>query len=509
MQIINKDGKSFVSELHIPSADRWLEVEIIPSDENYLVVILSDKTNETRHRHKSEQFQHQYKMIFDNSLLGIFRYDQFGIIMEANDAFIEILGSSREKLIGLNTTKLPDDRIRDAIQLTLKGSRERVYGKYTATTSGREVDVNSFFSPIELNEMVVGGFGIVRDVSERLRIQRELEENEYNLNYAQQLAEMGSWETTADGKQLDWSENYYRLLGLQPFSTPPDNALFFSKVHPEDIQLFTLDQSALVSNPETIEFEFRIVLDGGQIRWMKNSIHPIVENGKLVRLKGINIDITELKAVQLQLEKSLQEKDTLLSEVHHRVKNNLAIISSLLQLQTDLTDPGINQQVLLDSVSRIRSMALIHELIYRQETFSKLRVDEFMYQFISIVSDNYASSATKVETRLQTHEIQLDIDKAIPFSLITNELLTNAYKHAFKGRPDGLIVIELKSTDNEVQLKICDDGVGLGDSFRAKTGETLGTSLVYGLVEQLNGQVTFENVPSGGTCITVKFSCTE
>lgn len=505
----NKSEQTLIKELHITENDTWLDIEIIPSDENYLVVILSNKTSEIRHRHRSEQYQHQYKMIFDNSQLGIFRYDQFGIIMETNDAFVNILGSSREKIVGLNTIRLPDTRIRTAIEATLKGKRSTVLGRYKAVTSGKEVDANCFFSPITLNDAIVGGFGIIRDVSERLKIQRELEENEANLNYAQQLAGMGSWESTADGTQLHWSENYYRLLGLAPFSTPPDNNLFFSKVHPDDWSMFELDVEELIRNPHTVQFEFRIILDNGAIRWMQNTIDPVVEDDKLVRLKGINIDITELKAVQLQLEKSLHEKDTLLSEVHHRVKNNLAIISSLLQLQTDLSPIDDDSKVLRDSISRVRSMALIHELIYRQESFSKLCFDEFLRQFISIVDENYASPRTTVEISLQAQEVQLNIDKAIPFSLIANELLSNAYKHAFTGKQTGHIKLELFQQEREVTLLIADDGVGLDETFDENTSDTLGTSLIRGLAEQLNGTVHYESAAGGGTVISVKVSLDE
>lgn len=492
---------SIKREVYCEQSSRWLHMEILPAQDQYLLVIVSDITDEIDHRHRSQQYQYQYKMIFENSQLGIFRYDQFGVIMETNDAFVEILGSSRDKIVGLKTTTLPDDRMREAIKNTLLGKRERVMGKYRAVTSGKEVDVNCFFSPIVFNDTVIGGFGIVRDITERLRIQRELEDNEANLNYAQHLAGMGSWEATFDGKQLHWSENYYRLLGIPPFSTPPDDALFFQRVHPDDVALFAIDKEEVERNPETIEFEFRIIMPDGELKWMKNSIDPVLENGRLVRLKGINIDITELKEVQLQLEKSLHEKETLLSEVHHRVKNNLAIISSLLHMQVDLDETGVVNQPLLDSISRVRSMALIHELVYRQEAFSELRFDEFLYQFTAIVNDSFSGAVSSVQTRLNTEEIQLHIDKAIPLSLIANELLTNAYKHAFVGRPEGIVSVELYRDDG-IHLVIEDNGVGFSqDDSRGE--QTLGTSLIYGLVDQLDGNVVFEPAAGGGTRVSV------
>lgn len=481
-----------------------MRCELVAPESDHIVLFLQDVTRDREKRSESQSYQHQYKLIFENSQLGIFRYDTFGVIVEANDAFVDIFGSSRDKLIGLKIFSLPDQRIKNAVEYSLKGEKVRVFLKYKSITSGKLVDVNCFFSPLTEEGRVTGGFAIVRDVTDRLRIQRELEENEANLNYAQRLARMGSWEATIHGQQLHWSENYYRLLGLEPFSVPPDNDMFFSMVHPDDLHKFELDTEYMQHSPYTKQLEFRLVFPDGSVKWLKNTIEPVFDGDKLVRLKGVNIDITELKTVQLQLERSLHDKDVLLSEVHHRVKNNLAIISSLLQLQTDYLEEGENRSLLLESVNRVQSMALIHELIYRQESFASLHFDDFLEQFTRILHESFSTSRQRVQVRLKTGHIALGIDRAIPLSLIANELLTNAYKHAFAGRDRGEILVELTSKDGCVELVISDDGVGLPAHFSFEGGSTLGSSLILGLSQQLDAQLVYGANTAGGSRFQVR-----
>lgn len=491
-------------EVYLPSVKKWVSCEILAPDARHVVVFLHDITREREKRSESQSYQRQYKLIFENSQLGIFRYDAFGVIIETNDAFVDIMGSTHDKLIGLKIFSLPDERVKNAVEYSLRGEKVRVFLKYKSVTSGKEVDVNCFFSPLNEDGRVTGGFAIVRDVTERLRIQRELEDNEANLNYAQRLARMGSWEATIHGQQLHWSENYYRLLGLEPFSVPPDNDLFFSMVHPDDVHKFDLDPVYMQHSPYTKQLEFRLVFPDGSMKWLKNTIEPVFDGDKLVRLKGVNIDITELKTVQLELERSLHDKDVLLSEVHHRVKNNLAIISSLLQLQTDYLEEGENRSLLLESVNRVQSMALIHELIYRQESFASLHFDDFLEQFTRILHESFSNTRQHVEVRLKTGHIALGIDRAIPLSLIANELLTNAYKHAFVGRDRGEILVELTSKDGCVELIISDDGVGLPGNFSFEGGTTLGGSLILGLSQQLDAQLEHGATAAGGSRFQVR-----
>jgi len=492
------------SEVYVPSVGKWVRCEILAPDAKHIVLLLQDITGARKKKSESQSYQRQYKLIFENSQLGIFRYDAFGVIIEANDAFVDIMGSTREKLIGLKIFSLPDERVRNAVEYSLRGEKVRVFLKYKSVTSGKEVHVNCFFSPLNEDGRVTGGFAIVRDVTERLRIQRELEDNEANLNYAQRLARMGSWEATIYGQQLHWSENYYRLLGLEPFSVPPENDLFFSRVHPDDLHKFDLDTEYMQHSPYTKQLEFRLVFPDGSVKWLKNTIEPVFDGDKLVRLKGVNIDITELKTVQLELERSLHDKDVLLSEVHHRVKNNLAIISSLLQLQTDYIADGEIRSLLVESVNRVQSMALIHELIYRQESFASLHFDDFLSQFTRILHEGFSNSRQQVEVRLKTGHIALDIDRAIPLSLIANELLTNAYKHAFAGREHGEIFVELTSGEGYVELVIADDGVGLPSDFSLEGGTTLGSSLILGLAQQLNAQLEYTARQGGGSRFQIR-----
>lgn len=490
----NELDSNIETEIHLSNVNKWVNAEIVHVDDQTVLLLLTDITANVGHRIQSEQYQYQYKLIFENAQLGIFRYDDEGVITETIDAFVRIIGSSREKIVGLETLHLPDANIRNAIAKSLLGNPTRVVDDYKAVTSGKTISVSCFFSPMFQSGKVIGGFGIIRDSTERIQIQRELEDNQRSLNNSQVLAKMGSWEALSDSTQVNWSENYYRILDLEPFSMQPDNDVFFSKVHPDDISKFNIDVPEIEANPRTIQFEFRLIRDDGSIKWISNTIDPIIVDGKLVSLKGINIDITELKEAQLNLQQSLQEKDILLSEVHHRVKNNLAIISSLLTLQIDSIADFKHRVLMTESVNRVRSMSLIHELLYRQENFSALKFDEFLQQFVDTVSDSFSDDSMRVTHVIDSEPLQIEIDRAIPLSLITNELLTNAYRHGFKGKSEGRLHIELYHKEGRTHLSVSNDGFGLPDGFTVKNVSSLGLSLVSGLVEQLDGKLSYETV---------------
>ncbi|MBI3520146.1 MAG: hypothetical protein HY062_12440 [Bacteroidetes bacterium] len=193
------------------------------------------------------------------------------------------------------------------------------------------------------------------------------------------------------------------------------------------------------------------------------------------------------------INKSLSEKDLLIKEVHHRVKNNLQIISSLLKLQSAKTNNPEIQNSLGEAQDRINSMALLHQLLYRNNQMTSLLFNDYLSNLIEQISSSF--SLTKKNIVIQSHlmELELDLDTAIPLGLITNELVSNAYKHAFHGK-DGIIKIELsKLMKNTYQLKISDNGQGLAVDFDLSGMDSLGLDIVAILSEQINAELKIYN----------------
>ncbi|MFH0905016.1 MAG: histidine kinase dimerization/phosphoacceptor domain -containing protein [Methanobacteriota archaeon] len=220
---------------------------------------------------------------------------------------------------------------------------------------------------------------------------------------------------------------------------------------------------------------------------------------------GTITDITERKHAEEQLKESLKEKEILLREIHHRVKNNMQVISSLLMLQEELSEDEKVIEMLKDSQNRITSMALIHEKLYRSENLSKIDLKEYIDDLVSGLFQSYGISEDKVALNINAENVLLEIDSAIPCGLIINELVSNSLKHAFPEDEIGEINIFIRSTDEDMfEFLIGDNGVGIPKDLDFRKTESLGLRIVNILVEnQLHGEITLNRAK--GTEFKIKF----
>jgi two-component sensor histidine kinase len=226
-------------------------------------------------------------------------------------------------------------------------------------------------------------------------------------------------------------------------------------------------------------------------------------HGKLGELSCLVYDNTERKQIDRKIRDSLKEKEVLLQEVHHRVKNNLQVISSILNLQSSYVSDPHTLEILRESQQRIKSMSFIHETIYRTSDFSRLEFMDYIKSIASNLIQSYRTSETSVEFLPEMETVGLNLDQAIPCGLIINELVSNALKYAFKGRKKGRLSIYLHEEDNEIVIAIKDDGVGLPKDFAFEKNNSLGIQLVYALIDQLDATVKVNQAE--GTEFLIRF----
>ena len=213
-------------------------------------------------------------------------------------------------------------------------------------------------------------------------------------------------------------------------------------------------------------------------------------------------DITELKRTQLALESALAEKTILLKEIHHRVKNNLAVVSSLLSMKADHTRSAEAKLALEESQRRVYSMALIHEHLYGNDRLDRIDFAQYARQLVNRLHAAFANEPWRITIELNLAPIELGIERAVPCGLILNELLTNAFKYAFRGRAKGRIAVSFRqSPPGMEELTVEDDGVGLPAG--ARNGNSLGLRIVEVLTRQLDGTLTQE--PCSGTRMVLRF----
>ncbi|MGE5846540.1 MAG: sensor histidine kinase [Ignavibacteria bacterium] len=204
-------------------------------------------------------------------------------------------------------------------------------------------------------------------------------------------------------------------------------------------------------------------------------------------------DITGRKKTEEKIEATLKEKEVLLKEVHHRVKNNLQIISSLLNLQSNYIEDKEALEVFKESQNRIKSMALIHEKLYQSGTLSQINIRDYIRDLSAKLFSSYRHDSKNIKLNLNVEEILLEVDKCIAVGLILNELISNSLKHAFANRAGGELNIDLFRTGNELIIITTDNGIGFPEDFDFQNTETLGLQLVFSLIDQHNGTIEYDN----------------
>lgn len=229
-------------------------------------------------------------------------------------------------------------------------------------------------------------------------------------------------------------------------------------------------------------------------------LHNNIELEKKQNL--LEIEIIERKNTEMKLQTLLKDKETLLSETHHRVKNNLAVVSGMLDLQMLMSHEPKIKAVLGDSRSRIQSMSLIHESLYKYDNVSQIEFGRYIRNLSEEIRQAYVSEALDVTMVYHLDKVYLDVTKAIPCGLLLNEVLTNAFKHAFKGRAKGEIVISFEQSENICILEIRDNGRGFDDSM-PKSSQSIGMTLISAFVKQLKGQ--YELTGDNGTKMKLTF----
>jgi len=279
---------------------------------------------------------------------------------------------------------------------------------------------------------------------------------------------------------------------------------FSSIIHPDDINAVGEDVHYAFDRNQQFEINYRIITKSGEIRWMWEKGFIIFdEDGVGQTLGGFIQDITEEHTAQIELEKSSNEKTVLLAEIHHRVKNNLAIVSGLIQLQAFENKDENVRTLLLDSVGRIKSIALIHEHLYTSKDFTDIRFDYNIKKLVEGINDVMGVN-DNVEVVYNLKAVTLDINQAVPCALLINEVITNTYKHAFTDGRQGVLTINCSEEENKVFLVISDNGVGIPEEkIKDVQSNSLGMKLLDVVTHQLSGTLAIDG--SNGTTITVQF----
>lgn len=345
--------------------------------------------------------------------------------------------------------------------------------------------------------------GTHTDISERKEREMALCEADARLQEAQAMAKLGNWELDLVSNRLFWSDEIFRIFEIDQTKFLASYEGFLNAIHPDDRAMVNEAYTQSVQSHVPYMIVHRLLMQDGRVKHVMERGETFYDaQGQPSRSVGTVQDITVQRMAELQTEQALQEKEILLREIHHRVKNNLQLVSSLLYFQTKKVRSDEDRAVIQELQDRIKSMMLVHEMLYRSGDLARIAFTGYLQALVDSVQQSYGRLRGKVEILVETQPVTLSVDLALPIGLIVSELLTNALKYAFPGNVDGELRVRTLNGDGRLEVTVEDTGVGLPAGFVFQTTATFGMQLMRGLAAQVGGTLTFE----GGRGTTVRLT---
>ncbi len=425
--------------------------------------------------------------------------------IDSDGTMREMEGLANEAQMLVNTNSLTFERQQEltsqvlALDQRLRGSKFRLAAALSSGTELLNFIMLWIAVSLGLILLTTGGMLSFRFLKSIKNWEREIEINEQKYRSLYEQNPNAVFSLSRDGLLISANRVFEKAVGMQA----------------EVLKGSTIDRFVEKSDIKKLQFHFHRTLEGTPQHYetavvLKKStpMHvevtnlPMVVDGEIIGVYGIARDITYRKEAELKIKEQLEEKTHLIAEVHDRVKNNLALVSSLIQLQQNLSKQPSSGNFLDNTISRIHSMAMVHERLYQNETFSSIRMDEYVNELLETIQRKYSSPSANVELLTHTSPVTLSIKQSIPTGLLLNELLVNAFKHGIT-QDTGKIEVYLSQEKDEVVIKVSDAGPGLCKDFDLKQAQTLGMTLISVLLRQLDADYQLSN--EEGTTFTIRF----
>jgi len=503
-----------VIEAQVNGHRRYYLVVMQKCNQGTMAVSVSIDITERQQAQEALQAQKDFlQTVIDANPNAIYVKDQEGRYLLANQACADFFGITVGEVLGKTDTELHPSQVQAerfiaADQEVINTKQQKLMPENFCLTSTDEVRCyQTIKKPLLYPDGQVSQvLGVSTDITEFKQAGEQLRQSEAQLRLALDAAKMGCWDWNLQTGKITWSNNLERLYGIALNSFSGTYEAFMARVHPEDCDRLNQTIQRSIRLGQDYDTEFRLIWPNGQIFWTE-SIGEVIydETGQPVRMAGIQLDITERKLAELKLQESLQEKEVLLQEIHHRVKNNLQVVTSLLDLQSLQIKDQQTLEVFRESQNRIKSMALVHETLYRSQDLARVNFGEYIRSLTKYLFRTYGVKPDELNLELEVEQVTLHIDTAITCGLIINELVSNALKHGFPENRRGSIRVAVYSEfEQHLTLIVSDTGVGLSQNFDFKSSKSLGMQLVCVLVNQLEGTVKLDG--SVGTEFKISFS---
>lgn len=488
---------------------RTVEVHSTPVEidgEQLLFSIIHDITHRRKAEEALQQSEAQYRQLFQLVPVGIGVADFNGRLLAFNDAMLEPGGYTRADVEILGNVKAlyyqPEERHEILWDFQKTGFVNRREVRF------KRKDGSPYEALLTLAPIRFGGqpcvLALVEDITERKQAERALQKSETLYRQIVETAEEGFWIIDANSRTTFANQKMADMLGCNGVEDVLGTSLF-SYMDEEGLQISLRNLDRRREGISEIH-DFKLLTRQGKALWTSMSTSPLTdEQGAYVGSMALVTDITARKLSEAKIQNALQEREILLREIHHRVKNNFQVIISLLNMQCRKLGAEPAANTLTEMRNRIRSMALIHEGIYQSESLADVNFADYVQYLTRELHTPGSAEHEQIKLVFALERVLLDIDQAIPCGLLVNELLTNAFKYAFGPDWQGTreVQVRLEESEGEIHLRVCDSGRGMSEDINPEAPQTLGLQLTIQLIRQLDG--SWELSRSPGTCWTIRF----
>jgi PAS domain S-box-containing protein len=483
----------------------WAEIVLLPVfSETKQIKGVSITVVDIGQRKKAE-LEIRKQNLFLETLLNtinspIFYKDRNGVYIGCNKAFEEFFGFSKDQIIGktakdISPPELAEMYHQSDIDLIETGGSHN-YESYVKSLNGGEVRNVVIYKSALLNEEGTpnGVVGFMLDITEQKKMQDALRLSEERFRDMADTLPSLIYESDTNGNITYFNKVAFEYTGydLKDY----EKGIPLLQMFPENEKLRAIENAreALKGEPVGVE-EFNLLRKDGAILPVLINTVPVVIDNKVVGRRGVVTDISSIKFAEEKIKSSLKEKEILLREIHHRVKNNLQVIISMLRLQTKNIADAKTIEVFREAQNRVNSMSLVHDKLYKADDFSRIDLVEYVNDLVASIKKSYFVNNNEISIRCNVDNFTLNIDSSIPLGLMINELLTNCLKYAFPSKKGEIVITIKKTNTNKILLSVKDNGVGIKENVDFENASSLGLRLVNMLVTQLNGdlRVTSDN----------------
>lgn len=454
------------------------------------------------------QSEEKYRLITEYSGDLIAMTDEFGVCIYASPSYNVVLGYHHKELVGMNLFDYihPDDKenVINTWVHSIENNEPRDAEFRYRHKNGHWLYFETSGNWITENGTAKKAVLVSRDITSRVLMNERLrQERDYNKKIIEETPAIVCG-LTPEGITNFMNRTATQITGYESDELIGKNWLKI--LYPGDLY-DQIEEFQRVFEKEKYIRDFEAVLmnKNGELKTVLwNTLGRFDANSEIVEVIGFGYDITERKQSQEKILNSLKEKEILIKEIHHRVKNNLQVISSIFYLQSEKVNDPFIHKIMDECKNRVNSMALIHENFYQSDDLVNIDFKDYLENLVSNLQMSYGNdNDSSINVHLSIDSILLNIDVAIPCGLLVNELVSNAFKHAFPDNRKGNVHINMhRVNENEMILKVKDDGVGLPQDFNLETTDTLGMEIINTLINQFEGEINF--ISNNGTEFIVK-----